>query len=121
MFRQAGTGAPPLDRLASAVSEVAAEDVHGLSGDALGESLIELFRLSAALQAEAVRRVRVFDARRDYSASGALSTAAWLRRACHLTPGQASEQVRLGRQLPSLPEAERAFGEAASTCSTPRC
>ncbi len=57
----------PLDRLAQAIERIAAEDVHRLTGDALGKSIIEVDRILSILQAERTHRARVLDARRVYA------------------------------------------------------
>jgi Domain of unknown function (DUF222)/HNH endonuclease len=55
------------------------------------------------------RRLRAFDAQGTADEAGALSTAGWLRAACHLSPGVAADRVRLARRLPSLPTTHAAF------------
>src|SRR5664279_929929 len=51
------------------------------------------------LESEFARRLVVFDRRGAAGVTGAVSTAAWLRQACRLSAGEASERVRTARVL----------------------
>ncbi len=99
--------------LASALDELAGEQLAQLSDATLGADVVELFRIAGRLDAEILRRLAVFDARGGAAADGALSTAAWLRSACRLAPGAATERVAVARALTELPvtAAELGAGE----------
>src|SRR5664280_213353 len=83
----AGCLDPMLDRLL-------AVEVAGLPDSALAADLVGLRVAVSRLESEFARRLVVFDRRGAAGVTGAVSTAAWLRRACRLSPGEASERVR---------------------------
>src|SRR5664280_1114475 len=85
----AGCLDPMLDRLL-------AVEVAGLPDEALAADLVGLRVAVSRLESEFARRLVVFDRR---GAAGAVSTAAWLRQACRLSAGEASERVRTARVL----------------------
>src|SRR5450759_3242451 len=95
----AGCLDPMLDRLL-------AEEVAGLPDSALAADLVGLRVAVSRLESEFARRLVVFDRRGAAGVTGAVSTAAWLRQACRLSAGEASERVRTARVL--------AGGESAS-------
>jgi hypothetical protein len=95
--------APPLARLHDAVEALASDDVARLTDAALGDDLVDLRRHIDRLELEFSRRLQGFDARRGWSGTGAVSTVAWLRNACRLSPSAAAQQVGVARQLPDLP------------------
>lgn len=91
-----------MSALTSVIDEVAGEDLDALTDSALGADLVDLRKAVDRLEAEWLRRLAVFDARGGAAADGALSTAAWLRRACRLAPGAARERVVVARELTGL-------------------
>lgn len=95
--------ADPLARLHSAVGALAASDLASLTDAALGDDLVALRRDIDRLELEFSRRLQGFDARRGWSGTGALSTVAWLRNTCRLSPAAAAQSVGVARQLPALP------------------
>jgi Domain of unknown function (DUF222) len=96
--------------LASAIEELAAEDLSSVDPVALAADLVELRRRIDQLEAEFVRRVRVFDRRQVWAHDGATSTGAWLRTHCRLSPGGAHGRVTAARRLEQeLPETRSAF------------
>ncbi len=95
-----------LDELKSALDQVCSTEPAALSD---GESIIELHRCLARLEAATTRAVASFDARREWDADGARSAAAWLTGRCRLPRQVARRRVRLGRALRHLPAAERAW------------
>jgi Domain of unknown function (DUF222) len=115
----AAPGAPvesPLDILAAATDQVAAEEgIQLLPSSRQQEDLLQLRKAIDRLEAEFCRRLASFDRTQAYAPTGALSTAAWLRWECRLDPGAASERVRLARSLDLLPGTRDAFaaGEIA--------
>ena len=95
-----------LDDLKSVVDQVRSIDPAALAD---GESIVELHRCLARLEAATTRAVARFDARREWDADGARSAAAWLTGRCRLPRQAARRRVRLGRALRQLPAAERAW------------
>src|SRR5664280_723282 len=83
----AGCLDPMLDRLL-------AEEVAGRPDEALAADLVGLRVAVSRLESEFARRLVVFDRRGAAGVTGAVSTAAWLRQACRLSAGEASERVR---------------------------
>src|SRR5664279_3730472 len=88
----AGCLDPMLDRLL-------AVEVAGLPDEALAADLVGVRVAVSRLESEFARRLVVFDRRGAAGVTGAVSTAAWLRGACRLSPGEASERVRTARVL----------------------
>ena len=88
----AGCLGPMLDRLL-------AVEVAGLPDSALAADLVGLRVAVSRLESEFARRLVVFDRRGAAGVTGAVSTAAWLRGACRLSAGEASERVRTARVL----------------------
>ena len=88
----AGCLDPMLDRLL-------AVEVAGLPDEALAADLVGLRVAVSRLESEFARRLVVFDRRGAAGVTGAVSTAAWLRGACRLSPGEAGERVRTARVL----------------------
>src|SRR5450759_3353236 len=88
----AGCLDPMLDRLL-------AVEVAGLPDEALAADLVGLRVAVSRLESEFARRLVVFDRRGAAGVTGAVSTAAWLRQACRLSAGEASERVRTARVL----------------------
>ena len=88
----AGCLDPMLDRLL-------AVEVAGLPDSALAADLVGLRVAVSRLESEFARRLVVFDRRGAAGVTGAVSTAAWLRGACRLSPGEAGERVRTARVL----------------------
>jgi hypothetical protein len=77
-------------------------DLEEIPVEVIGEQLIELFQERNRLDAEIQRRLARFDRAEGYAADRALSAQAWLRWKCRLSAGEASERVRVARQLPEL-------------------
>jgi hypothetical protein len=88
-----------VSNLASAIAELASEDVTAVDADTLAADLIELRRRINQLEFQFVRRVRAFDSRGAWRRDGAVSAGAWLRTHCRLGPGAAHGGVRLARRL----------------------
>jgi hypothetical protein len=89
--------------LGSAIDELAGEDLDATPQAALADDLIEIRRAIDRLEAEWLRRLRVFDARGAGDDDDVLSTQCWLRRHCALTPGAARERVSVARRLAESP------------------
>ena len=101
----------PLTVLADGLDQLHDEEPVYLPSAALAERLRELFALRNRLDAEIVRHVAVFDRTHGYAACDSRSAASWLRNEARLSPGAASEQVRVARQLDRLPQVSRAFAD----------
>jgi hypothetical protein len=95
-----------LDDLMSVVDQVCRTDPQALAD---GESIVELHRCLARLEAATTRAVAAFDAGGQWSTDGARSGAAWLAGRCKLPASSARRRVRLGRGLRHLPVTEAAW------------
>ncbi len=78
-------------------------------GPVLGDDLVQLDRIVAKLDAIRLRQLRRFELEGGPEAGGALSTVAWLRHCCRMSPAAAALAVRAARTLESLPECQSAF------------
>ena len=74
-----------------------------------GESIQELHRCLARLEATTTRATASFEAGGEWQADGARSASAWLARRCGLSSSTARRRLRLGRELRQLPLAEAAW------------
>ena len=95
-----------LDDLKSAVDQVCATDSAALSD---GESIQELHRCLARMEAATTRASAAFDAGGTWQADGARSSSAWLARRCGLPSSTARRRIRLGRTLRHLSVAGAAW------------
>ena len=77
----------------------------------MADDQIALHRIDNRVQAEALRRLRRFDAGQGYSTSLALIAKAWLRWKCNLSRPAAAAQVVLARRLESLPQTAKAMAD----------
>jgi ABC-type hemin transport system ATPase subunit len=50
-----------------------------------------------------------FDRSGEYAAEGAIDVVAWLRSRCKVSGGEAAQRVGMARQLPQLPQTQKAF------------
>ncbi len=85
-----------------ALEELEREDIADVPVEAIGDQLIELFAHRNRVDAEIQRRLHRFDKGEGYAADHALSAQAWLRWKCRLVASEASERVKVARQLPDL-------------------
>lgn len=85
--------------LTAALDTLAAVDLTATPTVALGEQLVALTRLAARLDAQQLRRLERFDRAGGAAATGAASTAAWLRHACRLAPAEAASRTGCARRL----------------------
>jgi hypothetical protein len=79
------------------------------------ESMVELERQLARLEAYVCASSAAFDGAGEWSLDGARNASAWLTTRCHLPRSTVRRQVRLGRALRHLPEASRAWMDGAIT------
>jgi hypothetical protein len=84
--------------LESAIDETFLVDVRGLPDEALKEDVARLARARNRIDAAYLARLEVLD-RRGSVAAEAGSTAAWLRSEVNVSPGVASRDVHLARDL----------------------
>ena len=97
----------------STLAEFEAEDLDALSREAIGEQLPELFALRNRLDAQIQRRLARFDKLQGYAADRALSAQAWLRWRCRLSPSEASERVKVAREMLRLDITCQALAEGS--------
>jgi Domain of unknown function (DUF222) len=96
-----------VSELGSAIDELAVEDLDAAPQAVLADDLVEIRRAIDRLEAEWLRRLRVFDGRG--ADDEVLSIQCWVRQHCGLTPGAARERVSVARRLGDLPVASAAF------------
>jgi len=86
------------------------DDPAGLSDAELGAELVGLRRLLDAAEARWLRMLAAFDRRGAGAGAGAVTTGAWLRSACRMSPGAAAERVAVARRLEGMPVLAGALG-----------
>ena len=95
-----------LGSLIGALDELAVEDPSALADP---DTIVELHRQLARLEAITTRAVGSFDARKEWAADRARSAANWIAFGCGLPVRAAWRRVRLARSLRNLPGSERAW------------
>src|SRR6266851_1727034 len=85
------------------ISELESEDIEGLTDTAIGDDLVELRRTMDRIEFQFSRRLDVFARRQGFVAYGFVTLIAWLRGACRLAPGAASQRAEIARNLSLLP------------------
>ena len=96
----------PLVVAREALAALAAVDPHELADD---ESVVELHRQLAQLEAVTTRATAVFDASGDWANDRAKTAAAWVSARCRVRKDTADRTVRLGRAVRHMPEVEAAW------------
>ncbi len=86
-------------------------------GPVPGEELVALTRLESKIGALKLRMLRRFERDGGPALDGSLSTVAWLRYRCRMTPAAAGAAVRSARVLPFLPACREAL-EAGDISTT---
>ena len=104
-----------MGELRSALDALAAEDVDGMFGPQVIDSLRELLPALNRLTAEVVRRVRAGEVTGAAEHDGLKSMASWLRGHGHLAGTTAGQLVQAGRALEHLPATAVAFADGAVT------
>src|SRR3982751_4718442 len=99
-------------QLRAALGEPAGEDVPAMS---LRDDVLELERMRARLDAEASRRLRVFDRSGEWGVSGARSAAGFLVKHTRAARGEAHHRVRVAREVDALPATAAAWASGAVT------
>src|SRR5216684_8027331 len=91
------------------ISDLETEEVESFTDTDLGDDLTELRRAMDRIEFQFSRRLDLFARRQGYVAFGFVTLISWLRRACRLSPGAASQHAELARNLPSLPDTSTAL------------
>jgi len=91
------------------ISELETEDFEWFTDTALGEDIVDLRTTIDRLEFQCSRRLDLFARRHGYEAFGFVTLISWLRRACRLLPGAASQRAEVARNLPSLPDISNAL------------
>jgi len=91
------------------ISELEQEDIDPLSDAAIGDDLVDVRRTIDRLEFQFSRRLDLFARRKGYAGLGFVSVVAWLRRACRLMPGAASQRAEMASNLSSLQDTIAAF------------
>ena len=95
-----------LGSLIGAIDELVAEDPSALADP---DTVVELHRQLARLEAVATKAVGRFDAEQRWAPDGARGAAAWLARRCSLPRPSADRRVRLARHLRHMPAVDEAW------------
>jgi len=100
-----------MERLEAAAAEVAAgwSGAPAGPGAISGDDLVRLRRAVNRLEAAFTGGVGLFDRGREWSAEGAVSAAAWLRRHCGLSAPESHQRVKVSRALGRMPTTREAF------------
>ena len=85
------------------IDELQAVDADGLTDAEVTERVLALRRLIEAAQAEELRTVGVFEARKLHKTDGAWSTGAWLRSHTDLGRREANSLERHARMVRTRP------------------
>ncbi|WNV76963.1 HNH endonuclease signature motif containing protein [Geodermatophilus sp. DSM 44513] len=106
-----------MSELRSALDDLAAVDLVGLSDDALLDLVGELSVAANRVAAVLTQAVRAVDRREAHRRDGALSVKGWLVGSVRLAPAEATAIVTTGRRLEQLPAVAAAFaaGEVTAT------
>src|SRR5260370_36188155 len=91
------------------IAELETEEVESFTDTALGDDLTDLRRAMDRIEFQFSRRLDLFSRRQGYVAFGFVTLIAWLRGACRLSPGAASQHAEVARNLPSLPRTSNAL------------
>jgi hypothetical protein len=101
-----------LEALAAAIDALADADPSTFAD---GDSVVELHRQKARLDAVMARTTAQFDTGREWEADGARTCATWVSIRCRITKAEARRRLRLGRALRHLPHAASAWLDGAIT------
>lgn len=93
----------PAARMGADVAELALEDRHGWTGDALSARLVELLELRERLDAAVVGLAGQWRHRRGWEADGALSGEAWLGHHAPLGAAEARHLMKTAKLLEAAP------------------
>jgi Domain of unknown function (DUF222) len=104
-----------MGELASALDELAAEDLFELSDGALLDRTAELVRARNRIDAELARTVRRAEIAQAPERDGLKTMPSWLRGHTRLSPALAAQVVRNGRAMEQLPAVATGFSEGRIT------
>jgi hypothetical protein len=105
------------DALALASEALDALAAETIDDHHLGDELVALYALIDRLQAQASRRLAVFDGRGDGAADGFKSTVAWLVGRCRKHPADAARAVRTARLERHVPDITDLWEAGATTAA----
>ena len=110
MFEFATSPATEATRqVADAVDEVLALDGDDITDDDLRTAMVELRRVQSRLAAVVTQLTARFDARRAWADDGSRNAADWVSYHAHRPRPEAASEVRVGRQLRTMPVLRRAW------------
>ena len=95
----------------SALDELRGEDLSLCSHGELEDRLVELRRVSGAVEAETARTVAEIERRGAYGGDGHLSLTSWVDSRLRTGWGEAARHVRLARSLQDMPVTRGALAE----------
>lgn len=95
-----------VEELVAAIDELVAADPSSLADS---DTVLELQRQRARLEAAEARVAAAWDAERVWAADGARTGAAWLASRARIPQATARRTIRLGRALRHLPASEAAW------------
>jgi len=84
-------------------------EVDAATAAEMGADLLLAWQEVQHVQARFTHKLRNFDLAHAAAATGALTTAAWLRSQLHMSANQAAQQVVVARQLDELPATAKAL------------
>ncbi len=102
-----------LESVRQAVDELQQTDVDALPNTALCETIVALRQQIDRLEAVWSHQVAIAHERGAAAADGYVSTAAFLRHACHLSPGIARDRVETAIAVQQHPAVAEVFAEGA--------
>ena len=97
-----------------------ARDLARLHDDELEASITQIMRTIDALQSQVALRVAEYDRRGLARERHVLSTKQWLAHACRVTTARASELLRTGRALESMPTVSKLALDGSITAGAVR-
>ena len=101
-------GGDPIERIETAVADLAGEDREQWTSHTLSERVVDLVRVRERLDAELLRVAGLWNRKRAWETDGSLTPAAWLEHRTPLTPQQARRVVKTAR----LTDTHPAIGDA---------
>ena len=104
-----------MGELASALDDLAADDLHALFAPQLLDRTAMLLSAANRIMAELTRTVREADGMQASEHDGLKTMASWLRGHGHLSPAAASRLVAAGRALEQLPAVAARFADGTVT------
>jgi hypothetical protein len=105
----------PVERIRSAVAELAVEARDGWTADALSERLVEVLEVRERLDAEVLRLTAVWDRDRAWEVDGSLTAASWLAHRAPVSAGDAKRIVKTARLVDNHPRMAEALAVGATT------